>query len=325
MNQGKFIQDGQFSENGWKGYIPFMQTPMVKNPSRGFVSSANQHSTAPNYPYFYHGYFEDYRGRSLNEQLSKLDRARLDDMQALQRSTYSPYAADLCPILINSLNPDDLSPGGSKLLDLLDNWDYKYDGDAQAPIFYNIWSEKLYQEIWDEFQNSDEELAWPEKWRTIELLERDSNHIYFDKKDTPMRESSHSLIAEAFDFTLHQYDSIQSESPDLTWQSYRPVQIPHLSRLPAFSANDVQTGGTKSALNAVSKSHAPSWRMIVELGEQTKAWGVYPGGSSGNPGSPFYKTGIGTWASGAYYPLHFNKSLSDFDDETTLYIHKISP
>jgi penicillin amidase len=41
----------------------------------------------------------------------------------------------------------------------------------------------------------------------------------------------------------------------------------------------------------------PSWRMVVSL-EKTgvRAWGVYPGGQSGNPGSPYYNNMLNTWA-----------------------------
>ena len=64
--QGRFVQDGSNSANAWNGFIPTQHNPQIKNPERGFVSSANQHSTSPDYPYYYNGSFEDYRGRVLN-------------------------------------------------------------------------------------------------------------------------------------------------------------------------------------------------------------------------------------------------------------------
>lgn len=38
--------------------------------------------------------------------------------------------------------------------------------------------------------------------------------------------------------------------------------------------------------------------MIVELGPKPHAYGIYPGGQSGNPGSPFYDNMINKWAAG---------------------------
>jgi penicillin amidase len=44
--------------------------------------------------------------------------------------------------------------------------------------------------------------------------------------------------------------------------------------------------------------------MVVELGDKIDAWGIYPGGQSGNPGSYFYDNQVEDWAQGKYYPLH---------------------
>jgi penicillin amidase len=45
--------------------------------------------------------------------------------------------------------------------------------------------------------------------------------------------------------------------------------------------------------------------MIVELGVRPKAYGVYPGGQSGNPGSPNYDNFINNWKRGKYFSLNF--------------------
>ena len=43
--------------------------------------------------------------------------------------------------------------------------------------------------------------------------------------------------------------------------------------------------------------------MVVSLTPETQAYGVYPGGQNGNPGSIYYDNFIDTWANGKYYPL----------------------
>jgi penicillin amidase len=43
--------------------------------------------------------------------------------------------------------------------------------------------------------------------------------------------------------------------------------------------------------------------MVVSLTSKTEAYGVYPGGQSGNPGSKFYDNFIDKWVAGEYYPL----------------------
>ena len=60
-----------------------------------------------------------------------------------------------------------------------------------------------------------------------------------------------------------------------------------------------------SIVNATSTTHGPSWRMVVELGPELTAWGLVPGGQSGNPGSKHYDDQLDTWAEGKYFKLHF--------------------
>ena len=51
--------------------------------------------------------------------------------------------------------------------------------------------------------------------------------------------------------------------------------------------------------------------MIVELDEYPKAYGVYPGGQSGNPASKLYDSNLDAWTKGDYYELQFMKSPED--------------
>jgi penicillin amidase len=68
-----------------------------------------------------------------------------------------------------------------------------------------------------------------------------------------------------------------------------------------FSRSGLPIGGGQHIINATQHSHGASWRMVVELGAETQAFVVYPGGQSGNPGSKYYDQFINTWAAGEYY------------------------
>ncbi len=213
---------------------------------------------------------------------------------------------------------------GHQVLEKLRKWDYDYDAKSSAPKYFQVWSSKFYQLVWDEFDHEEEDMLKPETWRTIQLLEEEPDSKYFDVKKTSEVESSADIAQISFERTLSYFDSLQI-SPDQAWQEYRNFQIPHLSRLPAFSELNIKTGGTSTALNAVSPRNAPSWRMIVELGEEVKAWGIYPGGASGNPGSPYYKTGIERWSKGEYFNLQFVSSPTDFEQDAITSSIKMKP
>ncbi|MBK8472607.1 MAG: penicillin acylase family protein [Sphingobacteriales bacterium] len=51
--------------------------------------------------------------------------------------------------------------------------------------------------------------------------------------------------------------------------------------------------------------------MIVSVDKPIEAYGIYPGGQSGNPGSHFYDNQIAKWALGQYDTLQFWLSASD--------------
>ncbi|MBC7554110.1 MAG: penicillin acylase family protein, partial [Taibaiella sp.] len=69
--------------------------------------------------------------------------------------------------------------------------------------------------------------------------------------------------------------------------------------------NNLKIGGWGNTLNAAKPNHGPSWRMIVQMGKEIEAYGVYPGGQSGNPGSKYYVSFLNDWAAGKYYRILF--------------------
>jgi penicillin amidase len=80
-----------------------------------------------------------------------------------------------------------------------------------------------------------------------------------------------------------------------------------------FAREGVYNGGGIGIINATQHDHGPSWRMIVHLTTPTEAYAVYPGGQSGNPGSPYYDDFIDTWAKGEYYALWFMQAGEERD------------
>ncbi|HEY8691078.1 MAG TPA: penicillin acylase family protein, partial [Chitinophagaceae bacterium] len=97
------------------------------------------------------------------------------------------------------------------------------------------------------------------------------------------------------------------------WAKYKDTKVVHLAKLDAFSRLHLPIGGGTHCINAAKSNHGPSWRMIVSLTPETEAYGVYPGGQSGNPGSKYYDNFIDTWVAGKYYPLWVMKQNEEGD------------
>lgn len=324
--QGRFVQDGSKSSNDWKGFIPKEQIPAVKNPERGFVASANQHSTSPDYPYYYNGNFDDYRGRILNRILSKMDKITKEDMMALQNNNFSIKAEEALPQLIKYVNTSDLDETDQVFYNELKKWDYKYTSEGRSPILFEEWFDAFYRNTWDELTKYSQKMEFlqVEDWRTIALLTDQPEHSFFDNKSTKPIETAKEIAHQSFKEMSNIVQNLEIDNDgSLDWYKYRSASIQHLLGIPAFSRSNIKAGGSANSLNAIRGNKTaldgwgPSWRMIVAFEEgEVEAYGIYPGGQSGDPVSPFYDNMIDDWAAGEYYKLHFVKSIEDLGDHT---------
>lgn len=171
----------------------------------------------------------------------------------------------------------------------------------------------MYESLWDEvlvYQDSIQVLQ-VEQFKTIEMMEKHPLNVFWDVPETPERETPEMIITQAFS---QMYTNLEEQLADknFTWEERRGSYIAHLSRsLEPFGRYDLPTNGYRLAPNAVARIAGPSWRMIVELGEEMNAFGIYPGGQSGNPGSPYYENMIDDWVAGKYNKLFFMKDAED--------------
>jgi penicillin amidase len=311
--QGSFVQNGNSTENAWHGFIPMEQVPFVKNPYQGYVASANQKSTDDTYPYYYNSAgFDDYRGRLLNDALPNMDSIKAEDMMALQLFDYSIHAAEGLTAMLDQIDEKELSDRELLILQKMKVWDFSFQSDKVEPVIFQIWWGKYYDEVFDEIMVFKDSLPMlkPEYWRLIEMTEKTPDDVFFDNKKTAEKETAKEIAIQSFKATCKEMAD-KLLNPTFNWSSYKKTSIMHLTRIPAFSRMNLDVGGYRHALNAISEVHGPSWRMVVELGEEVKAWGVFPGGQSGNPGSKFYDNDVETWRTGGYNQLFFMKDAFD--------------
>ena len=307
--QGKFLMDGSNSAYEWKGYIPSEQNAMVVNPERNFVSSANQRPVDLNYPFYvYDDTYEHYRNRRINKVLAASDSLTAEDMMKLQNDNYSLQAEETLPYLLNLLDTTQLKPNQQEAVNYLKQWNYLAEASQLAPTLYYAWWNNFRTMLWDELDSLDFASKLPSTPQTAYFMQQKPNSPYFDYKKTPAIEDAKALALLSFQKTIEEIEDWQAkygEDTPYSWGAWKASSILHLTRQPALSANNLMVDGGKSIVNANSGRHGASWRMIVELGKPMKAWVVYPGGQSGNPGSPYYGNMIENWRTAQYYSANF--------------------
>lgn len=308
--QGKTIQDGTDPLNEWTAAIPFDHIPMQVNPARGFVSSANQQAVDTTYPYYTTGKFEAYRNRRINRTLRALNAATVQDMIDLQFDNYDLQAAEMLPLLLRSIDPGDLDGFAVEAYHMLDTWDFFTDSNDVAPSIYEAFYDAYEHLLWDEIKDAEAAMRTPDEYVTYRLLADSIDHPFIDNQRTDAEEDHDDIVRMAFDHTV---DSLR-EVDDLRWASRKNTIVRHVARIDAFS-RFVTTGGNRSVVNATSRYHGPSWRMIVDFsGGRVQGLGVYPGGQSGNPGSPHYDQLIDDWTQRRYHPIELSTDAEALAD-----------
>ena len=140
-----------------------------------------------------------------------------------------------------------------------------------------------------------------------ELL-ADSASQWWDDRSTPQVERRDDILAAslAAAYTAVHQRSGEPDADGWRWDRVRFANINHLLRLPALSALKLTVQGGPETLSPSSGTgtHGSSWRMVVELGSEIRAWATYPGGQSGNPISTRYDDRIPLWTRGELQPLH---------------------
>ncbi|WP_282044040.1 penicillin acylase family protein [Winogradskyella flava] len=308
--QGKFLMDGSNPENDWQSYIPQEFNAKVKNPERGFVSSANQHPVDENYPFYvFNDGYETYRNRVINDFFTSKEKFNVEDFKNLHNNNYNLKAAELVPYMLEHMSTTGLNNKELDILSEIKSWQFNNDIDEVGPSIWRQWYGKLYNMVWDEFDLEDTALTSPYTYQTIYLLKNNGNHELMDIVETDKVETASDLFLLAFKKAAERLLEIKEEQGDYKWANYKGTYAGHLLQaLPAFSRFDIPIGGDRNIVNATSENHGPSWRMIVEMTSPPTALGIYPGGQSGNPGSKYYDNFIDDWAAGKYHSLNFLQS-----------------
>ncbi len=321
--QGLYVMPGEDSSFMWQGFIPQAENPHSKNPERGFLQSANQRPADSTYPYFIPGSYITARGITIYNQLSVMNGITPQDMMKLQNNYFNTTAEDILPVMLRNLKEAELNDNEKKYLDIVKQWDKLASPDSKGQTIYNAWWHLLQDTLFnDEFSKTTAGMKWPDEQTQVELLLRDTLLKFIDDINTPVKETLADLVTGSFKKyiqILEMGKKASKKEPSLLWYKTNRAGVYHIAdaqrnTLLPFARTNLHVGGNGDIVNAVKGSHGPSWRMIVQLTATTEAYGVYPGGQSGNPGSKYYDSMIDSWVEGKYYKLWFMKETDKNDN-----------
>ncbi|WP_370250649.1 penicillin acylase family protein [Nocardioides sp.] len=306
-------------ENDWTGdVVPAAALPQVTDPADGFVVAANQRAAGEDYPYLItQDWDRGYRAQRARESLERAVEAdeaiTAADLEALQRDTRHPIAADLVPALLAVPLPDGYASSGR---DLLRSWDFTQSADSAAAAYFNaVWSRLLADTFHDELPAA----AWPDggqRWfGVVPRLLAEPDSAWWDDVRTPEREDRDAILARALTEARDDLTRLLDVDParwrwgrlhtlELRSPGLRGHGSAWLRRLVDRTGPEV--GGGVGALDATAwdaragfaVTTAPAMRMVVDLDDLDRSRWIVPAGVSGHAFHPHATDQLADWAAG---------------------------
>jgi penicillin G amidase len=308
------------------GVIPYPALPQAYDPSSHVLATANQRPVTAAYPYYIGtsaNFFDPgYRAATIYAALAGRPAPLTPaSFAAIQTSLTDRLAARIVPELLTALRGTSLSPAERSVVLLLSSWNATMATDsAAASVWWTFWGEYLsdvFQPWWNRARvpvhddpdglgvsasqvSLDEDL---EAWTLADQANPAFSLPSGRKRTAPQ------VMRLAFATAVSHLSSALGGAPaSWTWGRLHAREFPSLSNANGLGYGPRADGGdpfTPDAADGGLVSNAgPSWRMIVTLSSAAvRAEGVYPGGQSENPASPWYDDLMPLWWDGQYLPV----------------------
>lgn len=339
--RGDLIRDGSVTASDWLGYLPPSRYPFAMNPAQGFLASANQQPVDPkvNPNYMGSDWYSPWRAMRINTLLRADSAVTPDAMRRFQTDPGSARADSFVPQFLAAAAREDSAgrsdPALHEAAALLAQWDRRYTKENRRAVLFETAMEELNNRTWDELLAGDRKnedgraRGLPEGQVLLELMQDPTNKWWDDRRTPGVVETRDAILAASLRAALVVARKAHGDpaGDGWLWSRVRHANIYHLARIPALSALDLPVQGGPSTLSPSggSGTQGPSWRMVVELGPQVRAWATYPGGQSGNPASPRYEDRLGLWLSGKLAPVLFPKTPADLDRKRVISTLTLEP
>jgi penicillin amidase len=305
----------------WKGFVPFAQLPHRFNPPGGYIATANNRIVDESYPYHISDLWEpSSRIQRLNEVLGKKgDVFSVQDFERLQLDTYSYYAREIIPYIVEAFH-DSIGtvPGGDRVFEYLRNWHYRFTTDDVATSIYQEFLVRLLRNTFADEMGDDLFHDWVIltniPLRVIARLLLQGTSAWFDDVRTPLVETRDDIVRKSLREALADLRAQWGADPrNWRWGNLHTVSLRHpfglrkpLDRI--FNVGPFPASGGSTALvsfeydlnKPFDVTVGPSFRQIFEMGGEGEFRSVLPSGESGQVFHSHYADQTSLWLNGGY-------------------------
>lgn len=332
---GMLPMEGWSGEYEWTGYIPFDELPSVFNPPTNFMASANNCIVPSTYKYWLqYDCAAPFRQQRIFDLIKAKDKLSIEDVEAIQRDTYSLPEARLKTYLA-ALTPNGLLQ--ARALEYVKAWDGYLTMDSVGATITAATLQRAVRNIFGDQLDADLAKAYYRRSDyhqrvLLTLLEQPNNAWWDDVTTQEKKETRDDILqkslAEAVEILSKNYGNSPAEwkwgrlhtaTFSHTLGSVQPLNVLfNVGPLPA-------PGGEATVMRMGFRADIPfpitsvaSMRMIVDVGNWTNSRYIHTTGQSGQPLHKHYSDMVLLWRDGAYVPMLFDRATIDARREGTL-------
>ena len=294
-----------YGDSDWSGFVPFEEKPHALNPD--VLATANQRVADDPDHYLGVAYAEPYRGQRIYDVLddtlegTTAGDTDLEFHRALQTDTRDERADHLLATLLEAVDQSEAAHEGRESLEdaveTLSSWSQHMDRDEPGALLFARWLEHYREWVLEPLfkgTSLDESYA-PNDWIVAEL---EPGSPVFEAHERSRAE----LMVEALRDTLEERDAEGWDGYG-DWNTTSPISHPFGAEAPFLNYESRAADGSRATVNnyRVESAVGASWRMVSQPGGE--AWGIVPGGNSGDYFDEQYDTQFGRWVDGEYKPM----------------------
>ncbi len=315
------------------GVIPYADVPQAYDPPGHVIATANQRPVSGAYPYYIgtsaNAFDASYRAATEYGYLDRHSAMSPPRFAALQASLTDQLARSVLPRLLAALRNAPLTPLERQARQALAGWnDWMGPSSVGASVWWTFWTDYLdevFQPWWtarhvpvhlDSYGLS----VNPDQVSLDEVLQswtlRDQHNSAFSPPGGPRRDAVSAMRSAFASAVAHLKFQLGTAASGWTWGRLHSRKFPSLTGASALGYGPRPSGGDPWTVDAadggLTASAGPSWRMIVHWNSagQAVGEGVYPGGQSENPASPWYQNLMADWWADRYLPMPEPASLA---------------
>ncbi|MBN1573317.1 MAG: penicillin acylase family protein [Deltaproteobacteria bacterium] len=327
----------------WGGYVPTKIQPHLRNPSMGWIVTANNKHVGDDYPYVISNYYAvPDRYVRISEMIEEKEKLGVSDFQEMHADFLVVLARDWVPniLIIEALSSVKLTETETAALNELKEWDFVATPSSRASTIFhatvnnmikNTFKNRIGDDFYEEYLKNNYVVL-----NTLRNEIAKGESVWFDDPATVDKvEGLNDVIVKSFREAVAYLELEMGKNvDDWKWGEIHTVTMYHAfgkkSKLMGFFMNvgPSPMGGSIATVDPQPYRlnspweiyHGASMRYIIDLQDMKKSLRVIPVGISGNFMSPHYDDQFDLWRTVTYRPFVLDREDVDNDARYTLVI-----